>query len=322
MKKTLKKRSFVSAIAMLVVSAIVLTSSTFAWFSMGKEASVGTFDLEVSSPEGIQISANATRFTSTITYADLTGENTTAPAANAYAGNQNVMSTMLLPVTGNAVTAGKLALFKAQISENSSFPSGYGITGAGPAYNTAAATKDAEYMAFDIFFRVSVATTLTMKGTSIVDGNADGLNGSDATTALRVGMIRQNFYSEAKTLTPAQAATMSGTAITIYEPNALNHTESGIAAGYTNGTKAVTHPWTNSPGSSYNVTGVTPSGGGIGPNPYNATQTTVIDPELVTINLQPGVTKYRVYLWLEGQDGDCGNAVAGGNLTVKLNFSM
>ena len=59
MKKTIKKRAFVSAIAMLIVSAIVLTSSTFAWFSMSKQATVDSMDLTVSSPEGIQISANA-----------------------------------------------------------------------------------------------------------------------------------------------------------------------------------------------------------------------------------------------------------------------
>ncbi|MCI5592903.1 MAG: hypothetical protein PUG56_01150, partial [Ruminococcus sp.] len=67
MKKTIKKRAFVSAIAMLIVSAIVLTSSTFAWFSMSKQATVDSMDLTVSSPEGIQISANASAWTANLT---------------------------------------------------------------------------------------------------------------------------------------------------------------------------------------------------------------------------------------------------------------
>ena len=67
MKNTIKKRAFVSAIAMLIVSAIVLTSSTFAWFSMSKEAEVQSMDLTVSSPEGIQISANASAWTASLT---------------------------------------------------------------------------------------------------------------------------------------------------------------------------------------------------------------------------------------------------------------
>ena len=52
MKNTLKKRTFISAIAMLVVSAIVLTSSTFAWFSMAKRVEVETMQLIVIKKDG------------------------------------------------------------------------------------------------------------------------------------------------------------------------------------------------------------------------------------------------------------------------------
>ena len=65
--KKLKKRSFVGAIALLVISAITLTSATFAWFSMGKEAKIETMELTVSSPDGFQISADAADWTSVLT---------------------------------------------------------------------------------------------------------------------------------------------------------------------------------------------------------------------------------------------------------------
>jgi hypothetical protein len=38
--------------------------------------------------------------------------------------------------------------------------------------------------------------------------------------------------------------------------------------------------------------------------------------------LQPGVTKYRVYMWVEGQDVDCENGASGVDLTYTLGFSL
>lgn len=54
----MKKRSLFAAIAMLVVSAIVLTSATFAWFSMGDSVSVTQFTVGVAEADGLMISAD------------------------------------------------------------------------------------------------------------------------------------------------------------------------------------------------------------------------------------------------------------------------
>ena len=48
----MKKRSLVAALAMLVVSAIVLTSSTYAWFATSSKASVSTISAQVTSNKG------------------------------------------------------------------------------------------------------------------------------------------------------------------------------------------------------------------------------------------------------------------------------
>lgn len=48
----MKKRSLVSAIAMLVVSAIVLTSSTYAWFSTSSSSSVAAINASVNNNAG------------------------------------------------------------------------------------------------------------------------------------------------------------------------------------------------------------------------------------------------------------------------------
>ena len=38
--------------------------------------------------------------------------------------------------------------------------------------------------------------------------------------------------------------------------------------------------------------------------------------------LQPGITKVRVYMWVEGQDVDCENTASGSNISFNVQFSL
>ena len=38
-------------------------------------------------------------------------------------------------------------------------------------------------------------------------------------------------------------------------------------------------------------------------------------------NLRAGITKIRVYMWVEGQDVDCENNASIGNMSLNLQFS-
>ncbi len=74
----MKKRSLVAALAMLVVSAIVLTSSTYAWFATSSAAAVDKFSATVTNNSGsltVQAVNNGTPGAkkTTLTSADFTG---------------------------------------------------------------------------------------------------------------------------------------------------------------------------------------------------------------------------------------------------------
>lgn len=76
----MKKRSLVAAIAMLVVSAIVLTSSTYAWFSASNSASVGNITASVSNANGtITLAAIGTNAVNTAPTVSLARTNWTIP---------------------------------------------------------------------------------------------------------------------------------------------------------------------------------------------------------------------------------------------------
>ena len=47
---------------------------------------------------------------------------------------------------------------------------------------------------------------------------------------------------------------------------------------------------------------------------------TGIMPETEVFSLSAGITKARIYMWIEGQDIDCWNQIADGNIYVNLEF--
>lgn len=104
----MKKRSLVSAIAMLVVSAIVLTSATFAWFSSASTASITTMTSKVSNANGsISISADNSNFKNELTRTDFS-----AVSANKLCAEEGSLAPISLnganwQVVGGAINGGK-----------------------------------------------------------------------------------------------------------------------------------------------------------------------------------------------------------------------
>ncbi len=79
----MKKRSLVAAIAMLIVSAIVLTSSTYAWFASNSNATVETISANVANNDGsLQIMATEAAVTGSTWKTRLTASDYTGIPAN------------------------------------------------------------------------------------------------------------------------------------------------------------------------------------------------------------------------------------------------
>lgn len=69
----MKKRSLVAALAMLIVSAVVLTSATYAWFAAGATATVAQISGTVSNSDGsVMVSGDNTNWKFAITANDMT----------------------------------------------------------------------------------------------------------------------------------------------------------------------------------------------------------------------------------------------------------
>lgn len=299
MKKTIKKRAFISAIAMLIVSAIVLTSSTFAWFSMAKRVEVETMQLNITSPEGIQISANTNAFTTALTMDDFTGDSSTRFVADT--DNTNHFPEVLSPSSSRFyVGPGTLPTFySGSINDQNKI--------------TLAKVEDATsgYVVFDLFVKLGTAQKVYWGESTITcDDNAD------VPTAMRIAMVNcgSGDKTAAKTVTSKIARYGGNNTICIFEPDAYNHTD---ASGKADGAKVATSP-ISSPANN-----VTPGGGNIITDSaylggYGCAQADEKTTDSAWFDGAEGINRIRVYIWVEGQDVDCANDVAGSTIDVNL----
>lgn len=68
-KKSNNKSKVVSALAMLLVSAVALSSASYAWFTMSKEVSVKGIELQATAPDNVLIATNSDEFSTITPYA-------------------------------------------------------------------------------------------------------------------------------------------------------------------------------------------------------------------------------------------------------------
>lgn len=302
MKKTFKKRAFISAIAMLIVSAIVLTSATYAWFSMAKRVEVESMELNVTSPEGIQISANTSAFTTKLTVDNIKGTDETAGGKrfNAYAGNINNVPTTVKPSSSILWSENKLPdWFDGAINDQ----------GTMDIYSVDEARGG--FVAFDLFIKVKNATTVKFGSSSVsCDGNAE------LPTAMRIALINCGTVQENAEASVIQNVlpTNTNSRKVVYEVDASNHTVAAQALG-------ASGIMTTSP--------IRSAGLGIkcrtdypniiaSSNTYNLFATLATTASAAKIDVAAGITRMRVYMWMEGNDVDCANDVAGSTINFNL----
>lgn len=138
----MKKRSLVAAVAMLLVSALVLTSATFAWFAKGNAATVTTMTTTVSNNDGALLVAakNADGFWKTSIAAE--------DFINAGTFSGTATNNALKPVDMKLATL-------------TSTPAWYGCSFDGYEYNGAAAVGD-EYITYTWYIKSDKAGTIDL----------------------------------------------------------------------------------------------------------------------------------------------------------------
>jgi hypothetical protein len=188
-----------------------------------------------------------------------------------------------------------------------------------------------DFIVFDLFFQVTAATPIYLSSNSSVKA----LNTSTGIeNAARVAFLPEgNVATGSATATIQALKASSNTGLKIWEPNYDVHTAAAVANANSN--YGITTTQTGGSLLAYSgVKAPIAAAADIKLNSTDATYFTAMTPAITSVaagipttayasafTLAAGVTKMRVYMWVEGQDVDCENNASGGSLSYNLQFT-
>lgn len=304
--KQLRKKALLPALSMALASVIALSGVTYAWFTTSPTAQVSGMDVNVQSANGIQISLDAATWKSNITAQDIL--NGIAKQGGTYTGSANQYPTgEIAPVStaGNITSEGKMEMFYGEIDKNGNL-----TTSAQAEKET---STEGNFIAFDLFVKSASPQKLKLNLGDSLSRVKGIIVGSDASNeAGTEKAVRVAFLDLGNSATAAGARGLKGndkTKAVIWEPNSATR-----AAGVEAESGKLNYFGINSEikeGKALNDLGA------------SATEITdTFDETKDIVELETGINKIRVYIWLEGQDVDCVNEISFGDFSVNLAFSV
>ena len=322
-KEEEKKRKLILIIFLFVFSLIILSSATYAWFSANKNALIDSIDINVATVNGIQISADAITWDNELTIEELHN------ASQTYRNALNQFPLTLYGVsTDGTVSNGTLNMYYGMVHEDNG--GNYFITSRQEHEINCVGDEECDghhYVAFDIFVLATIPTDLVITSNSkVIDREGNNTGGQNAA---RIAFVYEGTVGDTASVSAAQNQ-LAGTKSIIWEPNIDVHTEGGIrnaqkyyglSLGETGGS------WVPYVGINQEFSEEVPFG-----ETKNSRYFTSMSPDIKTtvgytqnqdlMRVPTGVSKIRVYLWLEGEDVDFENKAADGKLRLDLELAM
>lgn len=301
----MKKRRSLLAFLMLLLSGAALSTATYAWFTANTKLQLGELDVKVQAAEGIQVSVDAVKWKATLETAEI--------KAASYTGSKNQFPAILEPVsTIGSQTAGMFDMFYGKLEDDGSIT----LT-----KETEAQGTEGKFVAFDLFIQSTSEEPqqIELLNTSkvVVSGDTDaGLKYS-----ARVGFLNKGTD---ETSTPASALALNNSvSSTIWEPNDDEHTDIVINSGLAESGQVLTYKGAKSIGTKVAIDNSTNFGDLTATLVKTKTvETAATWPTNTVFTVSKGITKVRIYIWIEGQDVDCENSASLGtgiSVSIALN---
>lgn len=324
-KKSKKKRVRILYLLLLILlSGIMLTTSTYAWFTVNRIVYVDTLNVKIEAQGGIEISVDGSDWKSMINSDDLNSVSATYPSS------VNQLPLKMEPVsTGGEVENGRLKMFYGIATSNSSGE--YVLSSVRDVES--ANNEDGKFIAMDIFLKVDNGGKLYLTSDSGATYNGDRTPGIE--NAIRFAFLVEGTVPTGTNVGTIQA--LNGALesdVYIWEVNYDVHSDTairnaedvyGIRVG-NSGNNRIVYDGVRS---DIDIQDNVKLGEATASNYPNYFKTVDVDYATVSgfsnnqeiFELSSGITKIRVYIWLEGQDVDCENYSAVGNIDFKFQFS-
>ena len=308
----------------LLLSFLLFVATSYAWFTSNRVVSVDALDVHVQADGGLEVSTDAVNWKQVVTVQDIMN------ARDNYGRSVNQIPAQFYPVsTGGSVDGnGRLQMFKGDATNTDSTDF---VLVAEKSEETESFGEDSEgvFIAFDLFFRTTAPKELYVSNNSEVVYLGDESKGIE--NATRVAFLNEGTSGDSAAA--AQGLNGARNAF-IWEPNYDTHTQYGVQ-------------------NAQNVYGITTSQVGGAVLPYGGVISEISSADNVLIqnansatypslfrrvdvgsstpknnannfkvfDLEPSITKVRIYMWLEGQDVDCEDNASYGDISFRLEFT-
>jgi len=333
MKKSSNKRKSRRSLLLLLLllTGTMLGTSTYAWFTSNKTVSVTDITVNVASKNGIQISVDGTNWKSIISTTDLLAAKTTYSGAVNQIPNE---SSSIQPVStvGTVLDGGYMQMFVGDVPSNDA--GDYILTS---QQSTEVNGTNGDFIAFDLFLKSDKAVDIDMTGSSGVSANGTDTGIKNASRIAFLVQGNTSSDSSVETIQGLKLTAGSTEGVYFWEPNYNVHSGTGIAnARDTYGLTisadeedAITYDGVKDAISVDENILLGDANKTKNPNKFETveidylTKDTFADDDVISVfSLQAGITKVRVYMWIEGQDVDCENNASGGNIDYSLQFTI
>ena len=331
MAKTKKnnKKKLSSLILLLLITVVMLGTSTYAWFTANRVVTINQIDVKVEASNGLQISTDASTWKTVINNADIT---------LGYAGANNILPLNVTAVSTDGTISNHLMNMYSGVIGNDN-DGNYTIF-TNKENETSATSDNGKFVAFDVFLKVD-------KDEQIFLTQNSGVRNKDTDKGLqnsaRVAFVKIGHGSSS--LAAGNLITLNNSTDTkgiIWEPNNDGHADTvknQLSSSY--GVTLVTGANTPYYGITDAFTALQSLVDTV--NGTNTDHSTLVTPDLTTttafgtvtdgdgnlvedykpiFNLEAGVTKMRIYMWVEGQDIDCENYATGASISYNLQFAI
>ena len=317
--KRKKQKKLSSLILLLLLLVVLLGTSTYAWFTSNKNVSVEGIDVKVTTSSGLLISADATNWKTTLTNVDLTGAT--------WDGKKNQLpGTITNTTTGKTMDTtetGALDMYDGEVTSDG----GVLKLSTTKAANEANGTTG-NYVAFDVFFKTETAGQIYLTTSANVTKDATSEE-KGLKNASRIAFVNEgNKPADAAVNTIYALNGATETDVVVWEPNYDDHTSYGV-------TQASTVYGINTLNAAPGNTKVEYKGVKA---PVQKKELTYTDENYVKVDtigtlatptsytaifsLNTGITKMRIYFWVEGQDVDCENNASGTGISLNIALSQ
>lgn len=311
-KNTSAKKKLIPAVAMLTNSAVMLSTATYAWFTMSREVEVTGIKLTATTPQTIEISLGQATTSNTLTH----GVEATAPNSDdmwthtAATGSVYQDFGKLIPVssvdgfnmfyTEKATENGKKVsdvpnpFTKAETAVGWEFKEGGKSAETGAVVNAAENDGSGYYLDIPVWFRTTSTDAVTLGLEVEIKNSSDDDTKSVLYKAARVAILPETKSAQK-----------------VFSETGAKYYKDGKAVATAGATLAASY------GDVSAATEATVTGGKV-TNPDAATQVATVTASTGTG--YGGAVKYYIRVWLEGEDEACWNANAGQDFVINLKF--